>query len=115
MASFDLIVTEVQSVRIRLKPIFFASIPNEMAYLGGDLPEQLTVLHPVTNNAIVATVNAGVFQVDVSPLEVDFGVLPLSRPRLQYVTVTNVGGGVLPCMQSGRVAAGKVKRALAKK
>ncbi len=96
VASFQLIVTEVQEVNVTLSPIFFASIPNEMAYLGNDLPEQLTVMTPVTNNQIVATVNASDFDVSVDRTHLDFGAVALTVDNTRFVRVTNVGGGLLP-------------------
>ena len=94
--TFEMFVTEVEPVNVSLKPIFFASIDDEMAYLGGDFPEQLTIMRPVTGSPLVATINRDVPVASVNVNSLNFGELGLGTSQTLWVRVTNVGGGVLP-------------------
>ena len=58
VASFQLLVTDYPvPIEISLEPIYFASIPGQMAYIDHLDPEQLRVMIPVTGEPLVATVN----------------------------------------------------------
>lgn len=96
VATFELLVTEVLPVDISLKPFFNASVAGEMSYLGADNPEQLTVMTPVTGEALVATVNANVPIGEVNQTSVSFGEVGLNTSSTQRVQVTNIGTTPLP-------------------
>ncbi len=94
--TFDLVLTAVEPVWVSLKPIFFASIAGEMAYLGGDAPEQLTVMRTVTGTPLVAAINPDVPVAEVDVNSLSFGELGLGTSQTLWVRVSNVGGGILP-------------------
>ncbi len=96
VASFQLLVTEVAPVAISVKPLFFASIPQQMSYLGGDNPEDLTIMNSVTGTPLVATVNEEVPVAQLSRTGIQFGEVALGQSVTETIQVANVGGGTLP-------------------
>lgn len=91
VASFQFLVTEVAPVAISLKPLFFASVENEMSYLGADNPETLTIMRTVTEMPLVATVNEGVPVFELSRSSIQFGTQPIGMVKTEFLQVTNAG------------------------
>lgn len=96
VATIQIMPTEIAPVTVSLKPLYFASIPGEMSYLGGDNPNDLTVMSPATGEPIVATINKDVFIPELNRTSINFPELALGQSQIQYLRVTNVGGGILP-------------------
>lgn len=72
---------------------------------------------PLALESWVAAVDGGLYGPALTPDQSMFFRFPSSTfsPNLFLAGAGVLGGGVLPCMQSGRVAAGMVKRALSKR
>ncbi len=93
LATFQMIVTELQPVALTLAPKFFASIPGSMAYLDGADPENVIPLTTVTGVTEVAFVNSSIPVPDVSVRSLNFTDTPIGLPVTKQVVVSNLGGG----------------------
>lgn len=95
LATFTMLVTEALPVTLSVEPVYFASIPGEMAYLTNDDPQELRILNSATGMPEVAWINQNVPVAVVDPPHVHFGEVPVGYTEECIVTVSNIGGGSL--------------------
>ncbi|MCB1183186.1 choice-of-anchor D domain-containing protein [bacterium] len=96
VATFTAFVTGPGPVEISLGPIYFASLPGRMAYLGGDAPGDLQPLVTTTGEPVVATINSDSPVGELETRIVRFGTVTIGQSVTRWVGISNVGGGVLP-------------------
>ena len=96
LASSDLLITAAGPVMFSLVPTYRPSLPGEIVYIPFENKEPLTPLTTFTGTPEVAWYNRDVPVCDVSPSTLPFGAQPLGSVTRRTVTITNVGGGLLP-------------------
>jgi len=95
LATFTMLVEEPLPVALSVNLINHPSIPDEMAYLTNDDPQEIRPLAPVTDEATVAWINHGIPFAEVSPPYWDFFDVPLGTMVDHDIVVSNIGGGSL--------------------
>ena len=91
LASAGIIVEDSFPVSISLEPHFFATIPGRMSYLDGADPSHVIPLSTSTGSDIVATINAGLPQYEISPQTLNFGEVVIGTTASLTLTVSNTG------------------------
>ncbi len=95
LATFQLIVTDLQPVYLSLKPKYNPSIPGSMSYLDGADLNHIIPLATTTGIPQVATINDTNPWYELSDTSYDFGFAYIAQTLRKTFSVTNVGGGFL--------------------
>ncbi len=95
LATFQLIVTDVQPVTLTLEPKYNASIPDRMSYLDGADLGHIIPLQTTTTVPQVAFINDSNPWYDLNDTAHDFGDVYIGQTASKTISVTNTGGGFL--------------------
>jgi hypothetical protein len=95
LATFQVLITEPTPVIFSVEPVYYSSLPDEMAYLSGPTGDDILPMYPITGIPEVAGINEENPWPELSSESLFFGVQPVGGTTFQNLTVTNVGGGHL--------------------
>jgi hypothetical protein len=95
LATFEVLVESPTPVIFSLDQTYFASIPDEMAYLSGANGDELFAMYTATGLPQVASINEDTPWPEVFPAALSFGERPIGSTTTRNLTVSNVGGGLL--------------------
>ncbi len=95
LATFQGLVTQAMPVLFNLEPVYYASIPGEMVYLGGADGHTLLPMDTITGMPQVASINEDLPFPELSAEELIFGERPIGTTTVRNLVVSNIGGGML--------------------
>nr|MEE4269334.1 choice-of-anchor D domain-containing protein [Candidatus Krumholzibacteria bacterium] len=95
LATFQGLVTEAMPILFNLEPVYYASIPDEMVYLGGGDGHTLLPMVTPTGLPQVASINEDLPFPELSAEELIFGERPIGTTTIRNLVVSNIGGGML--------------------
>jgi hypothetical protein len=95
LATFQGLVTQGMPVLFNLEPVYYASIPDEMVYLGGEDGHTLLPMVTPTGLPQVASINEDLPFPELSADELVFGERPIGTTTIRNLVVSNIGGGML--------------------
>ena len=91
LATFQIQVTEPLPVTLSLGPIYFASLPGQMAFIMADHTDLLLPMPTVTGEPEVAWINGHIPYLEVEPAALHFFDTVIGYTLVKTVTVSNLG------------------------
>lgn len=95
LGTFTMLVQEPEPITLSIEPVYFASIPGEMAYVTNDDPGEILAMYPTSGYADVAWINQEAPAADIYPLVLNYQEVAVGDFVDLTVTVANPGGGPL--------------------
>ena len=92
LATFNIWVTDIDAVILSLVPLYWASIPDEMAYLNADGSGELLPLATATGDPMVGFINASSEPIcDLTPSYLSFPETAVGLQSIRSFTINNPG------------------------